>query len=53
MKVGDKVIYEPDPSFEGTVLQINQTLCRVIWYSNETIEWVPLYSLKVIKEYKE
>ena len=53
MKVGDKVVYISDPDFIGTILQTAQTLCRVIWYKSETIEWVPLYSLKVIEEYKE
>jgi len=52
LKVGDKVFYISDHSFKGTVLEVNQTLCRVVWFNSETIEWVPLYSVEVFEEYE-
>lgn len=45
MKIGDKVFYASDDTYRGVILEIKQTLCKVIWFKDETIEWVPVYSL--------
>jgi len=45
VKIGDKVTYASDSYYVGIVLEVRETLCRVIWLSDETIEWMPLYSL--------
>lgn len=45
MKVGDKVKYLSDSSYVGVILEVRETLCRVIWIGSEKIEWMPKYSL--------
>ena len=45
MKVGDKVRYLSDSSYIGVILEVKETLCKVIWIGSEKIEWMPKYSL--------
>ena len=45
MKIGDKVKYLSDSSYVGVVLEVKETLCKVIWIGSEKIEWMPKYSL--------
>lgn len=47
MKVGDKVKYLSDSSYVGVVLEVKETLCKVIWIGSEKIEWMPKYSLRL------
>jgi hypothetical protein len=45
MNIGDKVTYASDVRYVGIILEVRETLCRVIWLRDENVEWMPIYSL--------
>ena len=45
MTLGDVVYYKYDETYKGIILEITQTLVKVLWQDSEHPEWMPHYSL--------
>ena len=46
MMLGDVVYYKHDKTYKGIILEITQTLVKVLWLNKNEPEWMPHYSLE-------
>jgi hypothetical protein len=49
MSQGDVVYYKHDKGYKGIVLEVTQTLVKVLWTNKNEAEWMPHYSLEKTK----